>query len=109
MPAEPAAHPLLLVSLYALPVFADIERSTSATVTLLDVCNSASLITCTGLGPSSSARLMFEPVTTMVGISLLSSVESTKRPTSLSSAPHATDVTAAERDAAIAARTKADT
>ena len=55
MPAEPEAQPLLVVSLLALPVFAEIERSTSATVAL-PVCSSCwRPITCTGLEASVSA------------------------------------------------------
>ena len=63
MPAEPDAQPLLVVSLLALPVLAEIERSTSATVAL-PVCSSCwRPITCTGLEASVSVRLMLEPVT----------------------------------------------
>ena len=63
MPAEPDAQPLLVVSLAALPVLAEIERSTSATVAL-PVCSSCwRPITCTGLEASVSVRLMLEPVT----------------------------------------------
>ncbi|KHS09195.1 hypothetical protein RM61_01005 [Xanthomonas phaseoli pv. phaseoli] len=66
MPAEPDAQPLLVVSLVALPVLAEMERSASATVTLPDCSSCWRSITCTGFGPSLSLRLMLEPVTLTV-------------------------------------------
>src|SRR5690606_39625143 len=72
MPAEPEAQPLLEVSLVALPVLAEMERSRSATVALPETSSCSREMTWSGFGPSASTRRRLEPVTTTGARVLLS-------------------------------------